>query len=1122
MNLRLWIPCIILIVILIVSFKMYTTEGFQVRGATYTPEPSLGPAQTLANFWSIVNQTKAGVPITPAPSVTGGSSGSGGSRGSRGSGSSTGSSFDPARYANVPGGILSLVTNPGETDTFTMVYPKYISMYALAKYDYNPVVARSALINQFDVLQNELQTAVDTEGQRRGLYSGSGIALNAKQDSCNQLNTLTMAYYGQLLSIYAMTEDLSGAAITAGSMHDENLGLQNSVTNACTNQGEKPSAACIALASMDEKLFPLLSQFTSMNTDLLDNSQTIQEVINILLRAYSGMGCSMPTGTGSYTSSMPSIDTVFSSDYLSSVQIADTYTLNSKLQELSPYYVSPNIINFISQSLTGIVTLNSQGSALSTGEEDSFDYIADMSRVTNSIVSLNSDAMPVEAGKAYSEKGPGMGGFANCPPGYVCSLTSPLPVKCPVGTYCPAGTTDNPIKCPAKTPFSLPGASDKSQCNTDWPPGYYVDSITGNLNRCPTGSYCANGTITTCPTGTYNKKQGMSSVTSCLNCPKGAYCNNSRTITPCSPGTYNGLTRQSEYYKCLTCPAGTTCSKKGMAAPTLCPRGSWSSVEGLKTACTPSDAGTYLDVEGSKSRAEQKKCTIGSFCPPGSGSPTACAAGYYCDREGLTQGTACPAGRYGSTLGLSTAECSGPCDPGYSCPPASTLSYNIPCVAGTYCPSGTGTPNICPKGHYCPYECGTPIQCPAGTYNEYDGGKALADCLICPDGKECVAGTFLPQPCSKGKFCVGGMVNDCTPGSYCDERGLASPTGCPPGTYGTKRGSSSILDCTACPGGTYSNLSGQELCAGSCTTGKICPSPNSTISYVVPPTASYSGGAATLTITIGSTQPTPCPAGYYCDQSNMAVGTPCPSGTYSSSTGLTSSSQCTKCPPGTYCPSPGAGSSLLCPPGTYCPTQGGSSPTQCAIAFICPIPGLTAGGSCPPGKLCDVEGLGSDARSSCPPGTYSTGGAGMTCTACPDGTYGTGASTTASCSGLCAAGYYCTPSSTTATTTICPIGYYCPPGTGSLLVNSVRGGSVSLSLPFVVRAGQQFTATTSGSSADSGNNWSLNGVPQTSCASTSPIADPPCTFTAPNTVQVISVSKTLSAVTLSANILVIP
>ena len=146
----------------------------------------------------------------------------------------------------------------------------------------------------------------------------------------------------------------------------------------------------------------------------------------------------------------------------------------------------------------------------------------------------------------------------------------------------------------------------------------------------------------------------------------------------------------------------------------------------------------------------------------------------------------------------------------------------------------------------------------------------------------------------------------------------------------------------------------------------------------------------------------------------------------------------------------------------------------------------------------------------------------MTCTPCPDGTYGTGGSTSPSCSGLCAAGYYCTASSTTATATVCPTGYYCPPGTGSLLQNTVAAGSISLTAPFVVRMGQEFTVTTSGSSNDSGNNWSLNGVTQASCAKSAPMTDPNCVFTAPMTLGVVTVRKMLAAVTLSANVLILP
>ena len=90
------------------------------------------------------------------------------------------------------------------------------------------------------------------------------------------------------------------------------------------------------------------------------------------------------------------------------------------------------------------------------------------------------------------------------------------------------------------------------------------------------------------------------------------------------------------------------------------------------------------------------------------------------------------------------------------------------------------------------------------------------------------------------------------------------------------------------------------------------------------------------------------------------------------------------------------------------------------------------------------------------------------------------------------------------------------------MINSVTNQSVSLSVPFVVRAGQQFTATTVGSSNDTGNNWSLNGIAQASCTKGTPMTDPSCVFTAPTTLGILAVRKTLGAITLSANVLVIP
>jgi hypothetical protein len=203
----------------------------------------------------------------------------------------------------------------------------------------------------------------------------------------------------------------------------------------------------------------------------------------------------------------------------------------------------------------------------------------------------------------------------------------------------------------------------------------------------------------------------------------------------------------------------------------------------------------------------------------------------------------------------------------------------------------------------------------------------------------------------------------------------------------------------------------------------------------------YSGNPAIvptngkITIPTGTTAPVSCPVGTYCDTAGTVVPKRCPSGTYSGLTGQTQAAACIPCEPGTYCPTVGGGSYTVCPPGTYCPTQGGSSPTQCPIANICPIPRLQAANPCPPGQLCDTVGEITP-RAPCPPGTYSTGGAGSSCTPCPSGYYGAGQSTTSQCSGVCPAGYYCPPGTTPLgasgnTPTPCPLGYYCPAGTGT-------------------------------------------------------------------------------------------
>ena len=61
----------------------------------------------------------------------------------------------------------------------------------------------------------------------------------------------------------------------------------------------------------------------------------------------------------------------------------------------------------------------------------------------------------------------------------------------------------------------------------------------------------------------------------------------------------------------------------------------------------------------------------------------------------------CAAGLYGSTYGLSTPRCSGPCAAGYFCPEGSVVPDPVPCGgADRYCPAGSAAPLPVDSGYY--------------------------------------------------------------------------------------------------------------------------------------------------------------------------------------------------------------------------------------------------------------------------------------------------------------------------------------------------------------------------------------------------------------------------------------
>ena len=179
---------------------------------------------------------------------------------------------------------LTRVSDPDPSDSndiMPLKFSKYISMYALAKYNDDVSGARQALFNNYDQLQSEMSTI---------LYDQSTVSAwtsNPKQKTCDQLDTLRNTLTQKMFSLRSRVQDLSGSSVLASAMRDENMAYQVKYTSAC--QGNPLSAACIQLANQEGPVFPLLAKYEDVNNniiaselDISDNLQTLNDTYNIL------------------------------------------------------------------------------------------------------------------------------------------------------------------------------------------------------------------------------------------------------------------------------------------------------------------------------------------------------------------------------------------------------------------------------------------------------------------------------------------------------------------------------------------------------------------------------------------------------------------------------------------------------------------------------------------------------------------------------------------------------------------------------------------------------------------------------------------------------------------------
>ena len=313
-----------------------------------------------------------------------------------------------------------------------------------------------------------------------------------------------------------------------------------------------------------------------------------------------------------------------------------------------------------------------------------------------------------------------------------------------------------------------------------------IDGLCGDVPDCPAGEYLDPSfhdsndpafKCVQCPPGSFGNQSGLFDISCSGLCSAGHYCVSGATSSmqfvcgnnafycpegsafpieaPSGRKTIGGDVQGSSRSAAILCPPGSYC-QKGVEIP--CPNGYFGNFSGLPTA----------ECSG--------KCLAGTYCPPQSIVPIPCGLGHYCP-DGLVQ-IPCAAGKFGASIGLKDASCSGFCSLGHYCPSGSTSATQMPCPAGRYgSVNGLGSSScsgLCHEGYYCPIGSVGPTK-NCGDSNHY-----------------CPIGSSKPVTVTLGYYSVGGM-NDttrsaqalCSIGYYC-KNGLK--VSCPVGSYGTTEG----------------------------------------------------------------------------------------------------------------------------------------------------------------------------------------------------------------------------------------------------------------------------------------------------------------------------------------------
>ena len=164
---------------------------------------------------------------------------------------------------------------------------------------------------------------------------------NGFTTACNEINSKRLFLRSYIQSLRKPVQDLSATMVNAYYGKKENMNYQNQFTQMCLDNGI--NEPCKKLASVDAYTFEVLPDMLLFYRNLLFGEIDIDSLLQQLNFYAELLNC--PDNPSSHATGDTSGNEVF--DNTRDVGQVDIGTLAYELEKLSPYYLSPVVVEFL-------------------------------------------------------------------------------------------------------------------------------------------------------------------------------------------------------------------------------------------------------------------------------------------------------------------------------------------------------------------------------------------------------------------------------------------------------------------------------------------------------------------------------------------------------------------------------------------------------------------------------------------------------------------------------------------------------------------------------------------------------------------------------------------------------